>query len=516
METKLATRAHLAELFEAAPVAYLALSAEGLILEANRNAAAMLGAARGTLAQRPLAGFVSGPDQDIFHLYRQQFLKTREAYNCELRLVGRDAKPFWAYLTVAAAPGGAGAPPGSLAVLVDITERKRLERDQVRFDSECQQTHRSETIAVLAGGVAHDFNNLLTAILGSATLGILAMDEGTDPVPFFRTIEKAALKAADLTRQLLAYAGKGKYLVAEVELNIAALEIIQILSGTLPPKVTLHCDLAERMPCVKADATQIFQILMNLITNAREAFAPGDGGRITIRTRAEILDAHPPEAGAWVLPAKPGRYASLEVVDTGSGMAPEVAAKAFEPFFTTKFTGRGLGLAAVLGILRAHGGGLMVLSEPGHGSSFKLFLPALPEPGPGSAFELPPAWRGEGRVLLAEGEPEVRSTARRMVEHFGFTVLEAGDGPEAMELFRRHHGELTLALIDLATPGRRGWGAVQAMRKLDPAVPLALSGGWDGTEVDIAAEGLAGYLKKPYRLTEFRGLLQRAMALRCP
>jgi signal transduction histidine kinase len=239
-----------------------------------------------------------------------------------------------------------------------------------------KEAQKLETLGVLAGGVAHDFNNLLTTIMGNAELGTLTVEPGGEAAVCFEVITRAAARAADLTRQLLAYSGKGKYRVAELDLGILVQEAAQTLAVSLPPQVALQLELADQL-LVLGESTQVFQILMNLVGNAAEASGPGAAGRITIRTWGERIDAAAVAACPWVLAPAPGAYAALEVADTGCGMTPEVAARAFEPFFTTRFSGRGLGLAAVLGILRSHGGGLRVRSKPGLGSRFTIYLPAL-------------------------------------------------------------------------------------------------------------------------------------------
>jgi len=246
-----------------------------------------------------------------------------------------------------------------------------------KLEAHLQEIQKLDTLAVLAGGVAHDFNNLLTAIVGNASLGSIAVENHDDPSRHFDAIEKAATRAADLTRQLLAYAGKARSEMAEVDLDQVIQEIILLPNVSIPGHVTLDYDLGDRLPLVRGDASQIFQVLMNLVTNAGEANPPGVPGSITIRTRREQVTENAADSEESVLAMPPAPYVTLEVKDTGTGMAPEVMARAFEPFFTTKFTGRGLGLAAVIGIIRSHGGGIKVRSEPGQGTSFKIFLPAV-------------------------------------------------------------------------------------------------------------------------------------------
>jgi PAS domain S-box-containing protein len=268
-----------------------------------------------------------------------------------------------------------GRVAGMVLVFHDIVERRRQEEEKAALEAQLQEARQRETLGVLAGGIAHDFNNLLTTILGNANLGHLVVETGSKAADCLKAIEKAAVRAGELTSQMLAYAGKGRFWMREVDLNIVLKEIVQLLGAPHAQTVAIQCDLGE-IPFVKGDSTQLSQVMGILITNAAEACGPGAQGPVFIRTRAEELDEAAIQDSPWVLPAAPGSYVTLEVGDRGVGMTPEVLARAFEPFFTTKFMGRGLGLAAALGIIRSHGGGLRVWSESGQGSSFKVFLPA--------------------------------------------------------------------------------------------------------------------------------------------
>jgi signal transduction histidine kinase/CheY-like chemotaxis protein len=381
---------------------------------------------------------------------------------------------------------------------------------RAKLEAQLLEAQKLEALGILASGVAHDFNNLLATIVGHADMGTLATEPGSKAARCFKAIDKAAMKASELTRQLLAYTGKGKVKVVAMDLALVVKEITQLLSVSMPKKVLLTCHMEDRLPFVKGDPTQIFQVLMNLVTNAAEAFPPGGEGRITIQAHAEKVEAATPLASPWVLPLTPGRYASLEVTDTGSGMTPEVLARVFEPFFSTKITGRGLGLAAVVGILRSHGGGLRVTSEPGHGSSFKLFLPAMQEVRPFPAMEYLPAWHGEGTVLIVDAQKAPRQLARHLAEGLGFSVLEACDGPEGIHSFLLHHETLALVLVDFDLPNLGGQDAFRAMREIDCKVPVVLTTGYGVPDARLALEGMAGVLKNPYRVAEFRSLLQHA------
>jgi PAS domain S-box-containing protein len=383
------SRARYFDLYDQAPVGYCTLSAQGLILEANLTALTLLGAVRGDLIHEPFTRFIFNPDQDQFYLHRRQLLTLGGGPPCDLRMVRLDGTVIWVRLTTTMArvpwAGTTDEPeaaPTLRIVLADIGERKRLERENALLLVTLHEAQKLEALGVVAGGVAHDFNNLLTSILGNANLGTLGAAPGGAEAGCFLVIEKAALRAAELTRQLLAYAGKGRFPATQVDLGILVQEVTLLLAVSKPSQVTFRCDLADPLPLVQGDPTQLFQVVLNLVTNATEAFPAGVAGQVTLRTRNEQVDQATIDTGPWCLVLAPGHYVTLEVTDTGTGMQPEVAALAFDPFFTTKFSGCGLGLAAVIGTLRSHRGGMMVRSQPGQGSSFKLFLPALEEPRP--------------------------------------------------------------------------------------------------------------------------------------
>ncbi len=377
-----ASRVRYFDLYDLAPVGYCILSMEGLVLEINLTAVNLLGVPRAVILQQPITRYIHREDQDIYYLHRKRFLETGEPYACDLRMVRKDGTVFWAHLAAVSAQDTqmdldqeAGHAIVSRLVLSDITGRKEAEEAQSRLEAELQQAQKLKTLGVLAGGIAHDFNNILTAIMGNANLGQDAAGGEGKVASYFEAIEKAALRASELTQQMLAYAGQEAFVVGEVDVNRVVKEILPIISVSIPRNVTLQCDLTDPLPFVMADPTQIYQVMMNLITNGLEAIPENVEGLVTIRTGAEGVSQFTIESRVWALPVIPGRYVTLEVADTGVGMVPEVVTQAFDPFFTTRFTGRGLGLAAVIGILSSHGGGICVRSEPGQGASFKVFLP---------------------------------------------------------------------------------------------------------------------------------------------
>ncbi|MCE1205281.1 MAG: ATP-binding protein [Holophagaceae bacterium] len=425
----------------------------------------------------------------------------------EIRNRAKDGTHYWVDTTIVPFLGEDGAPIQFVAIRADITQRKEAE-DALR------QSQKLESLGVLSGGIAHDFNNLLTIILGNANLGAMRLPPESPAQPILKQIEEATLRAADLTRQLLAYAGKGRLQVMEVNLNRLVLEMTQLLTVSISKQAVVRYDLAPDLPFITADPTQMQQLVMNLVTNASEAIGEGASGLITLRTGVQTIDESYTSGLLPTLPLAAGTYVTLEVSDTGCGMPREVLERIFDPFFTTKFTGRGLGLSAMLGILRSHHGSLKVYSEPGRGSVFRLFLPSLVPEG---AAEVPthraPEWQGHGLLLLVDDEPSARDVARRMAESLGFHVLEAADGMEALAIFELRHSELSAVLMDLTMPRMNGGQAFLGMREVNPGVPVILTSGY--SEQDVLAEflgrGLAGFLPKPYQASQFMTVLRRAV-----
>jgi len=389
--------------------------------------------------------------------------------------------------------GADGQPRGYMEINSDVTERRRIE-EQIRH------TQKLESLGVLAGGVAHDFNNLLTGILGNASLAL----DSTSPYDRNRAlldeVMKAAERAADLTRQLLAYAGKGRFVMRTVNLSDLVREISGLVQTSVPKAVQLRLQLTDRLPGIDADPGQMQQIVMNLVINGAEAIGPG-GGAVLVTTAVQQVDAQyidtMSSAGDLL---RPGEYVSLEVHDTGSGMTEEILARIFDPFFTTKFAGRGLGLSAVLGIVRAHKGDLKVYSKPGQGTTFKALFPASvssqgSQPGP-----VQRDLSGTGTVLIVDDEELVRQTARYTLERCGYKALTAGDGADAVDLYRRQPDVIRLVLLDLTMPVMSGEEALRQLQSINPKVRVLLTSGYNEGEAvqRFAGKGLAGFIQKPY------------------
>ncbi len=403
-----------------------------------------------------------------------------------------------------------GEPRRIAGTHTDITARKLAEQENEKLNRKMLETQKLESLGVLAGGIAHDFNNLLTVILGNASLSHAEARQNEAERTRLATIVTAAKRAADLCRQLLAYAGKGAFMVERLDLNRVTQETARLLELSVHA-CRLEFDLAPGLPAIEADPSQIRQIIMNLVLNAAEAIG-AKPGRIKVTTSPVTLrDGDLPEAlPAGVHPA--GAFVRLEVDDDGSGMSPEVRQKIFDPFFTTKFAGRGLGLAAVLGIVRSHQGALTVQSAAGRGSTFRIYLPASPG-GPVELFSappIPPAASNSGTVLVADDEDSVRHVITAVLKRAGYQIVAVENGDEALKRFTAEPDRFQLAMLDITMPGLDGLTALRRIRELRPALPCIILSGHSEQEAagPFGGSGATIFLQKPFDLAD----LNRAIA----
>jgi two-component system, cell cycle sensor histidine kinase and response regulator CckA len=399
--------------------------------------------------------------------------------------------------------------PAILAGYTDITDRLRTEEA-------LRSAQKLESLGVLAGGIAHDFNNLLTAMLGNLNLAQLQSSPVSPIQPYLENMEKTVLRAAELTKQMLAYSGKGRFVVRTLDLNHAVEELTHLLSVSISKQVSLRYHLKPGLRPLEADAAQLQQVIMNLVTNASDAIGDHEG-TISISTGEQRLD-QPTILHAFAdQTLEPGDYLTLEVSDSGCGMEPEVLDRIFDPFFTTKATGRGLGLSAMLGILRGHRAGIKIYSEVGRGSTFKLLFPASGETHSPSEEPAPVARPrvSRGVALVVDDEPEIRTATLSMFEMLGFDqVLTAGDGQEALDVFQTHADRVSLVLMDLTMPRMNGKDAFRAMREIKPEVRVILTSGYNEQEAvqEFLGRGLAGFIQKPYRFKDLQKLVDEVMA----
>ncbi|MEP7345786.1 MAG: ATP-binding protein [Gemmatimonadaceae bacterium] len=400
------------------------------------------------------------------------------------------------------------------ALTAEMVERQRAADERLLLEEQLREAQKLESLGVLAGGIAHDFNNLLVSVLGNAGIALEELPEDSPAREYLRDIESGARRAADLVRQMLAYAGKGRLVVERVDLSHLVREMLRLLTSSISRKAVLDFVPADPGPQVEGDATQIAQVAMNLITNASDALGESSG---VIRIRTGIMRHVPDDGGSYLgATLAAGDCAFISVSDTGSGMDSATRERMFEPFFTTKFTGRGLGLAAVLGIVRSHGGSIQVTSEVGAGTIVRVLLPlAVSQEVTGTTRPPIPAHVAQicGTVLVADDEPLVQALARRVLEGIGLKVVVAADGEEAVALFKKDPGAIDLALLDLTMPKMSGIEAFQAMRLDRPGFKALLTSGF-GEESNDAAwrSGFLGFVRKPYTPQELADRIREAIA----
>ena len=396
----------------------------------------------------------------------------------------------------------------------DITELRRMEEKRLELERQVQHAQKVNSLGVLAGGIAHDFNNLLTGILGYSDLVYLTLPADSSTHGYIEKVINGARQAAALTQQMLAYSGKGQFVVEVLDVSSVVEDMSRLLEVSISKKCALKYRFLDGLPSIEADAAQIRQVIMNLIINASEAI--GDrSGLIAVSTgvmycdNAYLSEIYPYEN----LPE--GQYVYLEVSDNGCGMSEETRAMVFDPFFTTKFAGHGLGLSALLGIVRSHRGAVKFYSELGRGTTFKVLFPASNKPATSREVPevKPPHWRSSGIALIVDDEESVRGLARVMMEEMGFTVLTASNGREGVEVFRREAERISVVLLDMTMPHMDGEEVFREMRRIRKDVPTILSSGYNekSATVRFAGKGLAGFIQKPYGYTELLAIVSKVL-----
>ena len=410
---------------------------------------------------------------------------------------------------------------GVFAAARDITEHKRLEEERLEMERRLLHAQRLESLGVLAGGIAHDFNNLLMMILGNLEMTRMELPPSSTISPFIEASLDATIRAVDITRQMLAYSGKGGFMLKPVDLTLLVEAMKAMLMISISKTAVLRLDLTPHLPSVMADAGQMQQIILNLIINASEAIGEKTG---VVILRAGVLECDDVYLGHSRLEEKPpsGRFTFIEVSDTGCGMDEETQDRLFDPFFTTKFPGRGIGMSALLGIVRGHNGAIMVDSEAGKGTTISVLFPALAAENREQKFSIEPASTPpekaalpvfSGTALLVDDEVGLRNLCKTILERFGFRVLTASDGEECIKVFSAHADEITCVILDLTMPMMDGAVAFIELNRLRPDVPVILSSGYDKTEATqrFSGKGTAGFIKKPYNISDLRSELERVL-----
>ena len=491
----LADSASIADMVESSDDAIIGKTLEGIIRSWNKGAERVYGYPAEEMIGRPMTLLLppDRPDEEAEIL--QRIRSGERVDHFESVRIRKDGSNIDVSLTISPIRGRNGQISGASHVARDITSTKR-------FQEKLRDTQRLESLGILAGGVAHDFNNLLTGILGNASLAYESLSPANPNRPLLANIIKAAERAADLTRQLLAYAGKGRFVTALINIGDLVKEISSLIQTSVPRNVQLRLELDAGLPSVEADVGQLQQVVMNLVINGAEAIGE-QPGTVLVATHLQDVDEH------YVLTVWgnneliPGKYVALEIHDTGCGMDQATISKIFDPFFTTKFTGRGLGLAAVMGIVRGHKGALKVYSTPGQGTTIKVLLPVAPEAMQqerGETADASTLFRGSETILVVDDEEIVRLTARSALERYGYIVLQASDGREAVELFQSQPDRIALVLLDLTMPVMSGEETLRQMKSLKRSVKVLLSSGYNEVEAvrHFTGKGLAGFIQKPY------------------
>ena len=490
------------ELFDEAPVGYVELDSQGRITQVNRTELAMLGYSAEEMIGQPVWKFIVEEEQSKKSVTAKLAGAKPPGHAFERTFRRKDGKTLPILIEEAIIRDAAAKVKGIHTVHQDITERKRSEKERADLQEQLRQSQKMEAVGRLAGGIAHDFNNLLTVIKGYTNLSLLDLKESNPLWGNLKEIDKASERAADLTRQLLAFSRRQILEMKALDLNSLLLNLEKMLHRILGEDVKLVTALAQDLGRVRVDPGQVEQVVMNLAVNARDAMP--SGGKLTIETaNVELDEAY---AGNHVA-VKPGRYVRLSVSDTGVGMSREVEEKVFEPFFTTKEKGKGtgLGLSTVYGIVKQSGGNIWVYSEPGQGTTFKIYLPIVDEELDAlepkhDAHSLP---TGSETVLLVEDEASVRGLGARLLNQQGYTVWEAENGEEALRIAQAHAGErIHLLTTDVVMPRMGGRELAERLKILRPDLKVLFTSGY--TDNAIVHHGIlepgVNFLQKPFSL----------------
>ena len=471
------------------------------------------------------ASLIHSEDRDSVNKGVQLGLESHTPYQIVYRINHRDGGTRWVW------EQGRGLWQGDTlesieGFIYDISEQIEAREERQAMEKRVLETQKLESLGVLAGGIAHDFNNLLQAMLGFAEMAQLQMDRDHPARENIGMVMDTAAKAAGLTRQMLAFSGKGRFSISEIDLSRHVREMAELLESSVPRSIDFQLELMDHLPPITADEAQLQQVIMNLITNAAEAIGE-QAGRIRLRTgrihcEASCLADNLIQYDAETPAPPPGQYIYLEVEDTGCGMSSEVRQRIFEPFFTTKFTGRGLGMAAVQGIIKGHGGAMTIRTAPGEGSTFRVLLPqaarrseqATPDEGEAPAHDAPTRGR---TVLVVDDEDKIRDLVRMGLAGTDFQVETAANGQEALDIFQARPQEFACVLLDLIMPRMGGRECLDRLRQLDPGVRVVIMSGYSESEIQDRLADIpttAGILAKPFRTQQLLELLERLVPAR--
>ena len=510
LETVRSSADRLRSLFEAIPFGICLLDAEDRIMFANSILSNLTSRdvddLRGCKIEDVVDGSIDGFSSDS----SQKGEYPNRIDGLAIPVAGGESVPVTGYISTFSVTGD----EKTIAIFIDARESLRIEEKQRSLEQQMHEMQRMESLGLLAGGIAHDFNNLLLGVIGNADLALLDAAESSPSRRHLEEVIQSAQRAADLCRQLLAYSGKGRFVIKHVDLSELVQEMGGLLEVTVDKKVNLHYQLEGNLPAVEADVTQISQVVMNLVLNASEAMSNRRGD---IYVRTGVLQCSTEYLAQIYLQPNlaPGNYVFLEVADNGDGMDKETVRRIFDPFFTTKDDGHGLGLAATVGIVRGHGGAIRVYSEPKKGSAFKLLFPAsnantelLTKKEPADSTS-----HGEGVVLVVDDEMTIRSFVKDGLTRYGYEVLEASNWEDALAVYESRRSDIRAVLLDMTMPRLNGEETFRALREIDPDVRVVLTSGFNEQETvaHFVGKGLAGFLQKPYRMSDLLNAIEKSL-----
>lgn len=475
----------------------------GLIKHCNRAVETMLGQRRDQIIGQPVFSVYSEDCHDEVMRVFEAFRTNGSAESDQVYLQTSEGKRVPVSLRISAMRNAEGKVLYSRSIWHDLTLLREVET--LRLNRAIQESHRLESLGVLAGGVAHDFNNLLVGILGNASLALTGMQENSSARQSIEDVVKTAKRAAELTKQMLAYSGKGQVHISRYDLNKLVGEMAQLLEAAISHKVILRLDLGDSETLIEGDVTQVRQIVMNLITNAADATSDEEGAIVTVRTgRTSVSDELLQQMchGGNVVG---GEFGFIEVSDRGCGMSADIVDRMFDPFFTTKESGHGLGLAATLGILKAHKGAIRVYSEPGSGTTIRLLIPLIGASEKSKKKRPQPTVIEEASLALVADDMEyVRTVTKKMLERLGYEVVLCENGKEAVELFRMRAHQIELVILDIIMPEMDGREAFKQIKSIRDDIPVILMSGYSENTItsSVAGRGPVRFIQKPFEASE--------------
>ncbi|MBW2568153.1 MAG: response regulator [Deltaproteobacteria bacterium] len=502
----LAAKAEVDQIFHSAADGMRVIDKNFNIIRANETLAAMVGISRKDIIGKKC--------YDIFKAARchtpdcslRRIMSGEERIEYESMRIRPDGRKIPCIVASMPFKAADGTLTGIIEDFRDITKRQNL-------SAQIQQAQKMESIGTMAGGIAHDFNNLLGGMLGYASIIKMNLNPTDAIYKYVEFIEKAGERAATLTNQLLAFSRKGKYEIAPVNINDSIRNVLNILESTTNKNIEISCSMADNIPCIGGDPTQIEQTIMNICVNAVDAMP--NGGKLQIETKLICLDkafsaAHPG--------AKPGNYIHITVSDTGHGMDKETLSKIFEPFFTTKDKdkGTGLGMSMVYGIVKNHGGYINVYSEPGKGTIFNIYFPQLTKKLVEEKLKIPDesTEKGQETILVVDDEEIIRTMLQEVLESLGYNILLADNGESALNLYREHSDDIDLVIIDMIMPIMGGEKTYSELKKIDPDIKAILSSGFseDAVVQEILRAGVNGFIHKPFTIAELSKKVRKVLS----